>query len=185
MVIGTVGTPANLIIEQLVHRALASADKDNDGHLSSEEFGAFFTKLVLDLSEGMANTPQTRSIRAAADRGPLKASMPGPYLDRLRGFDLSRMESAASSFKYAFARAASQYDPADPSATQQIATEMRAQGFALHVDDQGNLFDDTEASGYYGIRPDGAWAPGWETRQKTWMWLAYNTAHPGPNGEIT
>lgn len=164
-------------------QALAQAifqriDTDGDGKLSSNEFAQFFEKLMTTLSSG--STTSAANSLASSAKGQV-----GNYA--FLGFDASRAVSAAGSLKYDAYNVLQRYDPADPASMKRAYSELGA----IHpgqydLDPQDNLMLTGTADGYIGARPinrNSDWND--RTQPWAWQWMAYNTAHPGPNGETS
>jgi hypothetical protein len=161
-----------------------SLDTNNDGQISTNEFSTFlsgFLKTFLGKSGTTASSIGTQALSAlnsaastATSGSSATSSGTGAYADKMLGFDLSRLQSAASSPKYAFANLAINMAPTDANMVQ-IAMQLGSS--VGHLDSQNNFMLDGDAGGYIGVRDRG--------NGPMWQWMAYNDAHPGPNGEIT
>jgi hypothetical protein len=93
----------------------------------------------------------------------------GSFLYALEGFDLTRLDSAANTPKYAFANLAKNLAPTQEN-LQHIASQLGdSKGF---VDSDGLTFILRDSNGYIGVR-DRGWGP-------MWQWMAYNDEHPDP-----
>jgi hypothetical protein len=160
-------------IDSLVQQIITATDTDKNGQVSAAEFGAFLTNLVSGLSKA-GSTGLSDQLAAATSGSTSTAAVSGQYRNRMLGFDFSRMESAASSPKYAFANLAQNLEPTDAN-MQLIAQQLGAS--VGHLDSQNNFMLDADAGGYIGVRDRGFGA--------VWQWMAYNPEHPGPNGEIS
>jgi hypothetical protein len=117
------------------------------------------------------------------------------YSDPWYGWDPTRMaggaNDASGSLKYDAQQVLSKYDPNQIASDVTMQQKALAELNALHpgqyeLDNQGNFMLTGTADGYIGARPE-TWANGqgvWDDNaKKVWQWLAYNQAHPGPNGE--
>ena len=172
------GTNASSAVQTL----FKAIDANADGQLSSSEFGHFMDKLVTAL-KGSSDGPTGQAHLAAA----AETTLTTPPL--FAGFDESRAESAKGTLKYDAYNVLKKYDPADPESMTKAFAELDA----LHpgqyeLDEQNNLLLTGTADGYIGARPAGwGFAPvTWtaDTKMGEWMWSGYNSAHPGPNGEV-
>ena len=186
MSVNTVNSKTNNSgIDQIVKRAMTALDTDGDGKLSSAEFGNFLTKMLDTFSStpGKATTKATANADTSADTAP--APGPSPVF---AGFDASRLQSAGDSLKYFAMKVLMKYDPNDGDAMNKAYAELNASKPGQYeLDPQGNLMLSGTADGYIGARPLnwGAGGTWYDRGQGTyqWQWLAYNTAHKGPNGE--
>jgi hypothetical protein len=172
-------------VQDLATQLAKTLDKDNNGTISTTEFGTFLQSFLTALlgnqkaglstsANGIATTALSALTSAASTAASTSAASIGAYRDDMLGFDLTRMQSAASSPKYAFANLAQSLAPTDAN-MRLIASEL---GTSVgHLDDQNNFMLDADGGGYIGVRDRG--------NGPEWQWMAYNTAHPGPNGEIT
>jgi hypothetical protein len=93
-----------------------------------------------------------------------------PYRSVMFGFDLSRLESAAGTPKYAFAALAQDLPPTD--ACLRLIAKALAPTLGC-LDPQDNFMLDVTRDGYVGYR---TWSPGYPH----WSWFGYNSEHPDP-----
>jgi hypothetical protein len=164
-----------------VQTLFKAIDANDDGQLSSGEFGVFMDKLIGTLHGDAPARRQASGLAAVAE-----TTLSTPPL--FAGFDESRAESAKGTLKYDAYNVLKKYDPADPASMKKAFAELDAMHPGQYeLDDQDNLLLTGTADGYIGARPAGwGFAPvRWEadTRMGEWMWSGYNSAHPGPNGE--
>ncbi len=172
------------VVQNLTQTLLAQFDADGNTQLSPGEFEKFLQKLVASLS-GAGSSPTSLSSSAASLlSGAASASAPvGNY--EFRGFDTSRAVSAAGTLKYDAYNVLQRYDPADPASMQRAYSELSViHPGQYELDSQDNLMLTGTADGYIGARPDDRNSD-WTNRNQpwNWSWMAYNSAHPGPNGE--
>ena len=153
-------------VQNMAIQLAQQLDTNKDGQISVSEFANFLEGF---LRQAMTN--QTAGIGTAAGA---VSSGSGAYSGAMLGFDLSRLQSAKDSPKYAFANLAMNLAPTDAN-MQAIAQQLGPS--VGHLDSQDNFMLDGDAGGYIGVRDRG--------NGPEWQWMAYNTAHPGPNGEIT
>ncbi len=172
------------VVQSLTQNILSRFDADGDSRLSAGEFETFLQKLVSTLSGASSSALAAGGAPAspAASTAPAAAAA---Y--ECRGFDASRAQSAAGSLKYDAYNVLRQLNPADPASMPhafQVLNQMHPGQYEL--DPQGNLMLTGTADGYIGARPDDRNSD-WTNRNQpwNWSWMAYNTAHPGPNGEIS
>lgn len=129
----------------------------------------------------IANSGEAASY--ASSTGKLPAANPGATFT---GFDPSRLDS--NTLKYNAMQVLQHFNPNDPNAMAQAYAYLNAKSPGQYqLDAQGNLMLTGTADGYIGARPIG-WGSGgaWQDPNGSnydWQWLAYNQAHPGPNGE--
>jgi hypothetical protein len=174
-------------IQSLARTIMQEFDINNDGQFSYDEFAKFLDGFVETITGQKTAASQGSSTPTAkATSLFLTAAGTGTaYRDRMLGFDFSRFESAKGSLKYDAANIMQGIDPASPGAMQQVYDQMvKLHSGAVSLDKDGNLMLDGTADGYIGVRPldrseDWANAPS----GYVWQWMAYNEAHPGPNGE--
>jgi hypothetical protein len=182
MSVNTVGTSAsNAGLDQLIQRTMAAIDTNGDGKLSTAEFGNFLTRILTNISGG-ANTLTA----ASSDTTPASGASVNPVF---AGFDASRLQTAGDSLKYFAMKTLMKYDPNDPNAMKNAYAELNAaKPGQYELDAQDNLMLTGTADGYIGARPQGWGAGGaWFDRGQgnyQWQWLGYNSAHPGPHGEV-
>ena len=155
-------------IQPLMRQLARRADANGDGQVSTEEFGTFLTQLLRaggattkSLSDSLSTlTNSANSVAPGAS---------GNYLDRLEGFDLSRMENSAHSPKYAFANLAKNLAPT-PENLRVIAEQLgSSKGF---LENDGLSYILYDSNGYVGVRDRG--------NGPIWQWMAYNEIHPDP-----
>ena len=176
---------------------ISNYDVNSDGNLSNAEFASFLKDLVSELSGGQfdtlketdSTTKASATVLTSLDTSTTAAvdTTSEAWRGRMLGFDFSRMESARGTLKYDAARVMQAVNPDEPGAMQkvyQILNQMHPGEYRL--DEQENLFLESTADGYIGVRPLDR-SENWENPPsgRIWQWMCYNTAHPGPNGEIT
>jgi hypothetical protein len=151
------------LMRQLARRA----DANGDGQVSTEEFGSFLTQILrpasastTGLTNGLVNSLRPLSSAAGGHNS---------YLDRLEGFDLSRLENSAHSPKYAFANLAKNLAPT-PENLRVIADQLGPSKGFLEADGLSYILYDS--NGYVGVRDRG--------HGPIWQWMAYNEIHPDP-----
>ena len=182
----TQSTNFNLSVNsQTLAKQLASAvDGNHDGQISTAEFGSFITKLLQDssLADGLFGASDTTTPTTPTTDATTPAL---GFTPTFLGFDASRAQSAAGTLKYDAYNVLMNYDPRDPSAMKNAYAVLNT----LHpgqyeLDSQDNLMLTGTADGYIGGRPVNR-ASDWTNRDQewAWQWMAYNTAHTGPNGE--
>ncbi len=167
-------------VQNLAQALLAQYDADGDGRLSSTEFEGLVKTLVTTLSSAA-----TKGAAAGSPTAVAGAAAGGPY--EFRGFDASRAVSAAGSLKYDAYNVLQRYDPTDPTAMKRAFQELSAiHPGQYQLDSQDNLMLTGTADGYIGARPNDRNSD-WTNRNQpwNWQWMGYNSAHPGPNGELT
>lgn len=187
--------------QDLASQLATQIDSNKDGQISTNEFGTFILNLLENRSSSSTNTLSALSnaTAPAADGGGGKTDLNNiwrssalGYMPPFMGFDMDRcgapntISSAAGSLKYDAYNVLKNYDPRDPNAMKQAYAELNA----LHpgqyeLDSQDNLMLTGTADGYIGARPinrDNDWND--RGQPWAWQWMGYNSAHPGPNGEI-
>ncbi len=178
-------------VQSLAHSVLQQFDLNGDGQLSVDEFSQFLNQLIDSLSNSStANSAMSSTQAKGTGTMPLTsltgaASTSGNYT--FYGFDASRAQSAAGSLKYDAYNVLQKYDPADPASMQKAFTELDAMHpGSYQLDSQNNLMLTGTADGYIGARPNDRSAD-WSNHSQpwNWSWFAYNSAHPGPNGETS
>jgi hypothetical protein len=175
-------TGASVQVSALARQIATSMDSNNDGQVSIVEFGSFIRNILQGSS----------SLSAVADKGsgsttPAKDAAALNFMPMFRGFDASRSVSAAGTLKYDAYNVLKDYDPRDPTAMRSAFAVLDAMHPGQYeLDAQDNLMLTGTADGYIGARPvnrDSDWTN--RAQDWSWDWFAYNTAHPGPNGELT
>lgn len=165
-------------VQDLALQIAKQLDANGDGQVSVGEFGTFLENFVRqfvnDKTPGLGPGASAAATQPLTKRALADTAAIGAYRGQMLGFDLSRLESAKDSPKYAFANLAQSLEPTDAN-MQAIAAQLGAS--VGHLDEQNNFMLDGDAGGYIGVRDRG--------NGPVWQWMAYNVAHPGPNGEIT
>jgi hypothetical protein len=168
---------ANSLGTQSLTRQLAvNVDSNQDGQISTQEFGDFIAKLFPNGSGSATSS----SAGSAPDDTPALDFTP-----LFKGFDASRSVSAAGSLKYDAYNVLQNYDPKDPTAMKSAYAVLSAMHPGQYeLDGQDNLMLTGTADGYIGGRPFNRESD-WTNRAQDWSWdwMGYNVAHPGPNGE--
>jgi hypothetical protein len=157
-------------IQPLMRQLARVADANGDGQVSTEEFGTFLTQMLRSGGASTNSLKTLASTAAAAASSPLGFTAGADsYLDRLEGFDLSRMENSAHSPKYAFANLAKGLAPT-PENLRVIAEQLGPSKGFLEADGLSYILYDS--NGYVGVRDRG--------NGPIWQWMAYNEIHPDP-----
>lgn len=175
----------------LVDRLAKNADINKDGVVSTAEFSKFLGNILDAFSVKTAagstfstSTTSTSHTTSVVASGPIArgfkaeladiadASTP-QFRDSLEGFDLTRMDSAKDSPKYAFANLA-QFLPPTVENMRAIAAQLPNKGF---VESDGLSFILNEDNGYIGVRDRG--------QGPIWQWMVYNEVHPAPARDTT
>ncbi|MDE3153506.1 MAG: hypothetical protein KGN76_00265 [Acidobacteriota bacterium] len=183
---------SNSSVQLLAQNVLQQFDLNGDGQLSVDEFGQFLNKLIDSLSSNSVSsatsttsTTPPKSTAAATAALAAATSTDGGYT--FYGFDASRAQSAAGSLKYDAYNVLKKYNPADPTSMQKAYQELNAMHPGQYqLDSSNNLMLTGTADGYIGARPDDRNSD-WSNYNQpwNWSWFAYNSAHPGPNGETS
>lgn len=183
-------------IQNLARSIMDQFDANKDGQFSFDEFATFLDGLVQTVTDqqktSAASTTKTSSSAASVSSLFMTSASTATatagstaYRNRMLGFDFNRFESAKGTLKYDAANIMQGIDPSSPGAMQKAYEEMaKLHPGDVSLDQDGNLMLDGTADGYIGVRPldrseDWANAPS----GYVWQWMAYNEAHPGPNGE--
>jgi hypothetical protein len=191
-----IDTSASTTIQSLARAIMDEFDVNQDGQFSYDEFASFLDGFMQSVSGKQSSAAGKTSTTASATNLFLTAASTATsttttatasttYRDRMLGFDFSRFESAKGSLKYDAANIMQTIDPSQAGAMQKAYDELvKLHPGEVSLDKDGNLMLDGTADGYIGIRPldrSESWtnpASGW-----CWQWMAYNSAHSGPNGE--
>ena len=175
--------------QTLAKQLAAAVDTNQDGQISSTEFGDFIMKLLSGTSLAGGSTTTTAPASDPTTSTPSTPDAPTmPHLDftpTFLGFDASRAQSAAGTLKYDAYNVLQNYDPRDPDAIKQAYAALNIMHPGQYeLDSQDNLMLTGTADGYIGARPVNRDSD-WTNRQQdwSWQWMGYNSAHPGPNGE--
>jgi hypothetical protein len=196
----SIETTSATTIQSLARTIMQEFDVNQDGQFSYDEFANFLDNFAQTLTgqkpaaatgqKPAAATGSSAASAAATTLFPSAAASTAAaagtaYRDRMLGFDYSRFDSAKGSLKYDAANIMQGIDPGSPGAMQKAFDQL----VALHpgqvsLDEQGNLMLDGTADGYIGVRPLNR-SENWDNAPSgyVWQWMAYNDAHPGPNGE--
>lgn len=185
-------------IQSLARSILQQFDVNADGQLSADEFASFLDGFVQTVTgrqpateskgSSVSNAAATSLFltSTASTSSTASASASGTaYRDRMLGFDYGRFESAKGSLKYDAANIMQGIDPGSPGAMQKAYQELlKLHPGEVSLDKDGNLMLDGTADGYIGVRPLNR-SENWDNAPSgyVWQWMAYNEAHPGPNGE--
>ena len=174
-------------VQALARQLLAVVDANRDGQVSITEFGDFLRNLLQGPSRIVANASTSGSSAGAASvRGTTGLVTPLASTPIFLGFDASRAQSAAGTLKYDAYNVLKSYDPTDPQAMQKAFTVLDGMHPGkFELDAQGNLMLTGTADGYIGARPVNR-SSDWTNKNQdwAWQWMAYNTAHVGPAGEV-
>ena len=175
-------------VQSLAQNVLQQFDLNGDGQLSVDEFGQFLNKLIDSLSSNSTSSAQS----TANGTQPLASTVLAPAASTggnytFFGFDASRAQSAAGSLKYDAYNVLQKYNPADPTSMQKAFQELNATHPGQYeLDSSNNLMLTGTADGYIGARPNDRSSDWGNSNQPwNWSWFAYNSAHPGPNGETS
>jgi hypothetical protein len=190
----TIDTSSRATIQNLARSIMEQFDANQDGQFSVDEFATFLDGFVQTVTGQKAATTTSTAqaapgssatslfLTSGSATGSASAST---FRDRMLGFDFSRFDSAKGSLKYDAANIMQGIDPSQPGAMQKAYDAL----VALHpgevsLDKDGNLMLDGTADGYIGVRPLNR-SENWDNAPSgyVWQWMAYNDAHPGPNGE--
>jgi hypothetical protein len=176
MSISNVTNPSDT--QALARQFAAAVDSNKDGQVTVGEFGDFLQALL-------SGNKLTAASLTSAPSSTLAPKALG-FTPMFQGFDASRAQSAAGSLKYDAYNVLQSYDPKDPAAMQAAFPTLNAQHPGMYeLDAQDNLMLTGTADGYVGARPvnrDSDWTN--RNQDWAWTWFGYNTAHPGPKGEI-
>ena len=190
----TIGS-TSATIQNLARTVMEKFDSNQDGQFSADEFTGFLDDLVGSVSEQAASTPGKASTAAAATSLFLSSAgitdsattTGSAYRDRMLGFDYGRFENARGSLKYDAANLMQGINPGEPGAMQKVYEQLvKLHPGQVSIDKDGNLMLDGTADGYIGVRPIDR-SENWDAAPSgyVWQWMAYNDAHPGPNGEVS
>jgi hypothetical protein len=163
--------------ETFIENILNDTGLMQNGQISTE-FRQFLENVLngtlsSSTSASTTGTPTAASI-ASAPGATLPDGTPA-YLDSMLGFDLTRMQSAAYSPKYAFANLAQYLAPTQANLDTIANTLGPSDGF---IDTDGLSYILSDSEGYIGVRDGANGAP-------VWQWFAYNSAHPDPNATVS
>lgn len=195
----SIDSTAATTIQTLARTIMQEFDANQDGQFSYDEFATFldgFARTITGQKDAAAlTTSAASSTKASATSLFLTASGASTmttasataFIDRMLGFDYSRFESAKGSLKYDAANIMQGIDPSAPGAMQKAFEQLqKLHPGAVSLDKDGNLMLDGTADGYIGVRPLNR-SENWDNAPSgyVWQWMAYNEAHPGPNGETS
>ncbi len=186
-------------IQSLARTIMQEFDANHDGQFSYDEFATFLDGFAQTITgqkttaarPASAASPTTATATAtslfltANGASSTAAASATAFRDRMLGFDYGRFESAKGSLKYDAANLMQGIDPSAPGAMQKTFEQMqKLHPGAVSLDKDGNLMLDGTADGYIGVRPLNR-SENWDNAPSgyVWQWMAYNEAHPGPNGE--
>ncbi len=185
----SVSLNTNTTIQDLAQTILQEFDVNQDGQLTYSEFANFLDSFVQSLTGQATQTAASGTTVAGTTSSLLSttttASSSTQYRDRMLGFDFSRFDSAQGTLKYDAANIMQGINPNDPNAMQTAYDELvKLHPGEVSLDADGNLMLNGTADGYIGIRPLDR-SEDWSNPPSgyVWQWMAYNAAHPGPNGE--
>lgn len=189
---GSIDTSSGTTIQSLARSIMEQFDANKDGQFSFDEFANFLDGFVETVTGQKAAATTARPSAGTSATSLFLTSGPGTaatsgtaFRDRMLGFDYSRFESARGSLKYDAANIMQGIDPSEKGAMQKAYDALlKLHPGEVSLDEDGNLMLDGTADGYIGIRP---WdrSENWDNAPSgyAWQWMAYNDAHPGPNGE--
>ena len=190
----SIDTSSGATVQSLARTIMDQFDGNQDGQFSYDEFANFLDGFVQSVT-GQKATVTTSNVKTSSGTSATSlfltsASTTGSasataFRDRMLGFDYSRFESAKGSLKYDAANIMQGVDPSQPGAMQKAYDELvKLHPGQVSLDKDGNLMLDGTADGYIGVRPLNR-AENWDNAPSgyVWQWMAYNDAHPGPNGE--
>jgi hypothetical protein len=190
----SIDTTSATTIQNLARTIMQEFDANQDGQFSYDEFANFLDGFVQTITGQNTSTQATSktstsatSLFLTANSTATAAPSATAYRDRMLGFDYSRFESAKGSLKYDAANIMQGVDPGEPGAMQKVYDQLiKLHPGEVSVDKDGNLMLDGTADGYIGVRPLNR-SENWDNAPSgyVWQWMAYNDAHPGPNGERT
>jgi hypothetical protein len=170
--------------QTLLKQLAATVDGNNDGQISTAEFGDFIMKLLQGSASGGNQAGAVTNSDATTTTSPLTTPVLN-FTPLFKGFDASRATSAAGTLKYDAYNVLQNYDPRDPTAMKSAYAVLNTMHPGQYeLDSQDNLMLTGTADGYIGARPanrESDWAN--RDQEWSWDWMSYNAAHPGPNGE--
>jgi hypothetical protein len=174
--------PLSSNTQTLARQLAAAVDGNHDGQISTAEFGSFIMQVLQGSTLG--NESMASDAPATAPAADASTPLLG-FMPIFKGFDASRATSAAGSLKYDAYNVLQNYDPRDSGSMKKayaVLNQMHPGRYEL--DSHDNLMLTGTADGYIGGRPVNRESD-WTNREQDWSWdwMAYNSAHPGPNGE--
>jgi uncharacterized protein YdeI (BOF family) len=138
-------------VQDLANSLMKTFDTNSDGKLTTDEFGAFLTKLLSGVTSASA------SAAATATSSTSTAAATGSSAVKFEGFDFSVTKDPLKSAKYSFANAAKAAGtmPTSKAAAEawfnaNIKDKMQADGHTINWV-KGDKFQFTDASGTFVV----------------------------------
>lgn len=148
----TIGSSTS--VQDLATSLMKTFDTNSDGKLTSDEFGAFLTKLLSGVTSAAAATTAASSTATATTSA--TATTGGAAL-KFEGFDFSVVKDPLKSAKYSFANAAKAAGTMPTNKTDaeswfntNIKAKMQADGHTINWV-KGDKFQFTDASGTFTV----------------------------------
>jgi uncharacterized protein YdeI (BOF family) len=146
----TIGSSTS--VQDLATSLMKTFDTNSDGKLTSDEFGAFLTKLLSGVTSAAATATATTSTATTS----ATATASGSAV-KFEGFDFSVTKDPLKSAKYSFANAAKAVGTMPTSKTDaetwfntNIKAKMQADGHTINWV-KGDKFQFTDASGTFTV----------------------------------
>ena len=172
--------------QDLSQTLFKAIDTNGDNRLQATEFTAFIEQLVGSLNASQTNGTAASATTLTAAAKSVATGAPVGLRPVFGGFDVSRAESAKGTLKYDAYNLLQDYDPNDPAAMNkayEVLSQMHPGQYEL--DSSDNLMLTGTSDGYIGSRPQGYTGGYWDdSAPRQWSWFWYNSAHPGPAGEV-
>jgi uncharacterized protein YdeI (BOF family) len=147
----TIGSSTS--VQDLATSLMKTFDTNSDGKLTTDEFGAFLTKLLSGVTSASAAATATGSTTTAA----AATGSTGSSAVKFEGFDFSVTKDPLKSAKYSFANAAKAAGTMPANKTEaetwfntNIKAKMQADGHTINWV-KGDKFQFTDASGTFTV----------------------------------